>query len=52
MLASMAVGRAARLLSALLEGEFILMIKLLREHNQDWVVEDKFDPVRAERRKG
>ena len=45
--------RAAELLQALPEGEFMLKIKFLREQQQDeWVVEDKFDPVRSERRKG
>ena len=46
-------GRAARLLAALPDGEFIMKIKFLREHDEgDWVVKDKFDPVRAERKKG
>ena len=35
-----------------LKGEFLLKLKFLRERNDsDWVVEDKFDPVRAERKK-
>ena len=51
--ARMTDGRAARLLAALPDGEFILKIKFLREHDEgDWVVKDKFDPVRAERKKG
>jgi len=51
--ARMTDARAARLLTALPEGEFILKLKFLREQNEgDWVVEDKFDPVRAESKKG
>jgi len=50
--ACMTDQRAARLLAALPEGEFILKIKFLREWGKDWVVEDKFDPVRVERGKG
>ena len=37
-------ARATQLLAALLEGNFILRLKFLRE--------DKFDPVRTERKKG
>ena len=45
--------RAARLLAALQEGKFLLKLKFLRERNEDdWVVEDKFGPVRAEKKKG
>ena len=45
--------RAARLLDSLPEGEFLLKLKFLREKTEDdWVLEDKFDPVRAERKKG
>ena len=45
--------RAAGLLRALPENESILKIKFLHEQNEgDWVVEDKFDPVRTERKKG
>jgi hypothetical protein len=45
-------ARAAQLLAVLPEGEFLLRIKFLRERAEgDWIVEDKFDPVRAERRK-
>ena len=36
-----------------LEGEFLLKLKFLREQNEDdWVVEDKFDPTRTKNRKG
>jgi len=46
-------ARAAQFLTAFPEGEFVLKLKFLREQNEgDWVVEDKFDPVRAERKKG
>ena len=44
--------RATQLLAALPEGNFILRLKLLRETDDDWVLEDKFDPVRTERKKG
>jgi len=45
--------RAVQLLTILPEGEFILKLKFLRERNESgWVVEDKFDPVRAARKKG
>ncbi|MEW8688906.1 MAG: hypothetical protein AB2556_24065, partial [Candidatus Thiodiazotropha sp.] len=45
--------RAARLLTTLPEGEFILKLKFLREKNErKLVVENKFDPVRTERKKG
>ena len=45
--------RAARLFTALPPGQFILRIKFLRERAEgDWVVEDKFDSVRDERKKG
>ena len=44
--------RATQLLAALLEGSFILRLKFLREKDDDWVLEDKFDPVRTERKKG
>ena len=37
------------LLASLREGEFFLKLKFLREHAEgDWVLEDKFDPVRLE----
>ena len=50
--ARMTDGRTARLLAALPDGEFILKIKFLWEHDEDdWIVEDKFYPVRAERKK-
>ena len=50
----MADVRATQLLAALPGGkEFILKLKFLREKAEDdWVFEDKFDPVRAERKKG
>ena len=44
--------RATQLLAALSEGNFILRLKFLREPDDDWVLEDKFDPVRTERKKG
>ena len=52
--ARMADARAAQLLAALPGGMvFHLRIKFLREKAEDdWVLEDKFDPVRAERKKG
>ena len=43
--------RATQLLAALPEGNFILIRKFLRENNDDWVLEDRFDPVRTEREK-
>ena len=51
--ARMADVRTTQLLAALPEGEFILKLKFLREKAEsDLVLEDKFDPVRAERKKG
>ena len=52
--ARMADVRATQLLAALPGGkEFILKLKFLREKAEDdWVLEDKFDPVRAEQKKG
>ena len=44
--------RAAQLLAALPEGNFVLRHKFLREKDEDWVLEDKFDPVRTEQKKG
>ena len=45
--------RAIQFLAALLEGNFIPRLKFLRETDaDDWVLEDKFDPVRTERKKG
>ena len=42
----------AGLLASLPKGEFILKLQFLREHAEgDWVLVDKFDPVRAERKK-
>ena len=50
----MADVRATQLQAALPGGtELLLRIKFLREKAEDdWVLEDKFDPVRAERKKG
>ena len=50
----MADVRATQLLAALPGGmEFLLRIKFLWEKAEDdWVLEDKFDPVRADRKKG
>ena len=52
--ARMADVRATLLLAALQGGtEFLLIIKFLREKAEDdWVIDDKFDPVRAWRKKG
>ena len=50
--ARMTDDRATQLLAALTEGEFILKLKFLREKDDDWVLEDKFDPVETERKKG
>ena len=51
--ASMTDKRAAGLLTALPGGEFLLKVKFVRQQNEDdWFVEDKFEPVRAERKKG
>ena len=44
--------RVTQLLAACPEGNFILRLKFLRENDDDWVLEDKFDPVRTERKKG
>ena len=44
--------RDTQLLAVLPEGNFILRLKFLRENNDDWALEDKFDPVRTERKKG
>ena len=44
--------RATQLFAALPGGNFILKVKFLREKDDDWVLEDKFDPVRTERKKG
>ena len=44
--------RATQLLAALPEGNFILRLKCLHEKDDDLVLEDKFDPVRTERKKG
>ena len=37
--------RATQLLAALAKGNFILRLKFLRENDDDWVLEDKFNPV-------
>ena len=53
--ARMADVRATQLLAALPGGgtEFLLRIKFLQQKAEDdWVFEDKFDPVQAERKKG
>ncbi|MEW8689349.1 MAG: hypothetical protein AB2556_26295 [Candidatus Thiodiazotropha sp.] len=51
--ARMTDERAARLLDSLQEGGFVLKLKFLREQQEgEWVVEDKFDHVRVERKKG
>jgi len=51
--ACMTDERAAQILAALSKREFLLKIKFLMERVEgDWVVEDKFDPVQAERKKG
>ena len=49
--ACMTDERAARLLASLPEGVFLLRIKFLRDAG-DWVLEDKFDPVRGDWRNG
>ena len=50
--ARMADDRATQLFAALPEGEFILKLKFLREKDDDWVLEDKFAPVRDKQKKG
>ncbi|MEW8689309.1 MAG: hypothetical protein AB2556_26095 [Candidatus Thiodiazotropha sp.] len=51
--ARMTDERAARLLDSLPEGGFLLKLKFLSEQQEgECVVEDKFDPVRVERKKG
>ena len=50
--ARMANDMDTQLLAALPEGEFILKLKFLREKDDDWVLEDKFNPVRDKRKKG
>ena len=44
--------KATQLLTALPEDNFILRPKFLRANDDDWVLEDKFDPVRTEQMKG
>ena len=48
----MADVRANQLPAALAEGDFILRRKFLREKDDNWVLDDKFEPVRVERNKG
>ena len=51
--ARMTDGMAARLLAILPEDAFLLRIKFLRGRDEgDWVLENKFDPVRVEGKKG
>ena len=50
--ARMIDGRATQLLATLPEGNSILRLKFLPEKDDDWFLEDKFDPVRNERKKG
>ena len=51
--ARMTDRRAAKLLASLPEGVFILKLKFLRGNDErDWVLKNKFDPVRAEGKKG
>ena len=50
--AQMTDVRATQLLAALPEGNFILRLKFVCEKDDDLVLEDKFDPVRTERKKG
>ena len=51
--ARMTDARATSLLQRLPEGEYLLKLKYLRERAEgDWTVEDKFDPVRTEHKKG
>jgi len=50
--ARMTDARAVQLLRIIPEGEFTLKLKFLHDQNEgDWVVEDNFDPVRAQRKK-
>ena len=51
--ARMTDERAGVILNQLPEGQYIPKLKYLRERAEgDWTVEDKFDPVRTERKKG
>ena len=51
--ARMTDQRATQILAALPEGEFLLRIKFMRERDEnEWVVENKFDPVRSEKKGG
>jgi len=50
--ARMTDARAVQLLTTIPEGEFTLKLKFVRDQNKgDWVVKDKYDLVRAERKK-
>ena len=45
--------RAARLLKSIPDNTFVLKINFPRERQEgDWVLEDKFDPVKTEKKKG
>ena len=44
--------RATQLLAALPGGNLILRLQFLRENDDNWVLEGKFNPVRTERKKG
>jgi len=45
--------KAAQLLTLHPEGHYVMKIKFLKERTEgDWFIEDKFDPVKAQRRKG
>ena len=44
--------KPTQLLAALQEGAVILKLKFLREKDDNWVLEDKFDPDCDERKKG
>ena len=50
--ARMADVSATQLLAAFQKGNLILRIKLLRENDDDWVLDDKFDLVWTEQMKG
>ena len=45
--------RAAEICKGLPKGEYMLKIKFLRENTEgQWVIEDKFDPIKTEKKKG
>ena len=50
--ARMADDRATQILAALPEDKFTLKLKFLREKDDDWGLEDKFDPFWDERKNG